>query len=325
MNMKAIVFERYGGPEHLTLQDVEKPTPKASQVLIKIDTASVNPLDWRIMRGSPFLVRLMFGLTKPKFNRLGADVSGIVEEVGSDVKNLKVGDEVFGEIFKSGLGAFSEYVCADEKLLVKKPKEVSFDQVAAIPVAGLTGLQGLRIAGEITHGQKVLVNGASGGVGSYAVQLAREMGAHVTGVCSTKNVEMVESIGADNVIDYTQTDIGALVEKFDYILDTVGNLSVQEYQHLLKPVGTAVVIGFTTGKLMFQVQIIGAMRSTFSTQKIKTFTAQMDQNDLSYLADLMVKGKIKSVIDRTYTLEETDKAIRYVETKHAKGKVLIKP
>ena len=320
--MKTVALEQYGGPELLKIQEVEIPAPKENEVLIKVHAASVNPLDWRIMRANPFFIRFMFGLWKPKLKRLGADVAGVIEAKGKSVSRFQIGDSVFGEIFGSGLGAFGEYVCVKEELLVRKPQGISFDEAASLPVAGLTALQGLNWFKDIQPGMKVLVNGASGGVGHFAVQVAKDMGAVVTGVCSTKNRDMVKSIGADQVIDYTQEDFRSSGEKYDLIYDAVANCSGAEYKRLLKSNGTAVVIGFTSASLMFKVQ----MSAIFSGKRqIKSMTAKMDQEDLSQLGQLVADKQIKPVIDKKYPLVEIQDAISYLETKRARGKVIINP
>ncbi len=318
--MKAILFYQYGSPDVLKLEEVEKPTPKDNQVLVKVVAAAVNPLDWHRMRADPFLVRLGDGLLKPKDPRLGADFAGRVVAVGKDVTEFKPGDEVFGE----GTGAFAEYVCAAERLLVRKPANVSFEDAAAVPVVGLTALQGLRHAGQIEAGQKVLVNGASGGVGTFAVQLAKAYGAEVTGVCSTRNLEMVRSIGADHVIDYTREDFTKTGQQYDVIYDAIGNRSVSAYRRALKPEGRCVVAGFTTMPRLFEHILVGAVVSRTGNKKIGLMgVAQPNKKDLAYIAELLEAGKVVPVIDRRYPLSETAAAVRYLETMRARGKVII--
>lgn len=317
--MKAILFKQYGSPDVLRLEEVEKPTPKENQVVVKVMAAAANPLDWHRMRADPFLVRLGDGLIRPKDNRLGADFAGIVEAVGSSVTEFQPGDEVFGE----ATGGFAEYVCARESLLVPKPANLTFEEAAAVPVVGFTALQGLRHAGEIQPGQKVLVNGASGGVGTFAVQLAKAFGAEVTGVCSTRNLELVRSIGADHVVDYTKQDFTRSGQQYDVIYDAIGNRSVADYKRALKPQGRCVIAGFTTMLRLFEHMILGPLRSR-GGQKIGMMgTAVPNKEDLLYLSELLEAGKVVPVIDRRYPLSETAAAIRYLETGRARGKVII--
>jgi NADPH:quinone reductase-like Zn-dependent oxidoreductase len=316
--MKAIVFEKYGSPDVLALKEVEKPTPNEDKVLVKIEAASVNPLDWHRMRGAPFIVRFTDGFFKPKNSALGADIAGRVEAIGKHVTQFQPGDAVFGEI---GAGGLAEYVCVTESHLALKPANLSFAQLAAVPVAGLTALQALRDHGEIEAGQHVLINGASGGVGTYAVQIAKVLGAEVTAVCSTRNVEMVKSLGADHVIDYTKERPTQTNLQFDLIVDNVGNFSAGDYKRLLKPGGTAVVVGFTTLRRMLSVIILGRLFS--GGKKIAPMLAQPKQEDLLFLKELLKTEKIVSIIDKCYPLAETAEAIRYLETGHARGKVII--
>ncbi|MEZ4726213.1 MAG: NAD(P)-dependent alcohol dehydrogenase [Caldilineaceae bacterium] len=248
--MKAVVYPTYGSPDVLELRTVEQPAPKDNQVRIKVYAAAANPLDWHRMRGAPFLVRLSDGLRKPKDSRLGADIAGRVEAVGSAVTTFQPGDEVFGEI---GAGGFAEYVCVKETALAPKPANLSFAEAAAAPVAALTALQGLRNHGKLQAGQTVLINGASGGVGTFAVQMAKAFGAQVTGVCSTRNLDLVRSLGADQMIDYTQTDFTKTGQRYDLIFDAVGNQSVAAYRRALTPQGISVVAGFTTLARMFPI------------------------------------------------------------------------
>jgi len=322
--MKAIVFTKYGSPDVLELKDVEKPAPRPDQVLVKVHAASANPLDWHLMRAEPFLARLENGLLKPKNTRLGADVAGRVEAVGKNVTQFQVGDEVFGAMSLKTLGGFAEYVCAPENLLALKPANLSFEQAAAVPEAAITALQGLRNAGHIQQGQKVLVNGASGGVGTFAVQVAKSFGTEVTGVCSTRNLELVRSIGADHVIDYTKEDFTKTGQRYDLIYDAVGNRSLADYKRALTPQGTCVIAGFTSLPLLFQHMILGPRISKTGPQKIGLMeTAAPNQNDLLFLKELLEVGKVVPVIDRRYPLAETAEAIRYLEAGHARGKVII--
>jgi len=258
--MKAILYTRYGSPDVLQLKDVEKPMPKHNQVLVKVHAASANPADWHLMRAEPFLARFANGLLKPKNTRLGADVAGRVEAVGSNVTRFQVGDDVFGELPLNELGSFAEYVCAPEELLALKPARLTFEQAAAVPLAAFTALQGLRNKGHIQPGQSVLINGASGGVGTFAVQIAKSFGTEVTGVCSTRNLDMVRSIGADHVIDYTQADFTKTNQQYDLIFDAVGNRSVSDYKRALRPNGICAVAGFTSLSRLFQIMFLGGKR-----------------------------------------------------------------
>lgn len=315
--MKAIIYTRYGSPDVLQFTEIEKPAPKANEVLVKVYAAAVNPLDWHLMRGAPFLARLEGGLFKPKETRLGADLAGRVEAVGAGVTQFKPGDEVFGNMFGHGLGAFAEYCCVPEDALVLKPAQVSFENAAAVPVAALTALQGLRNKGQIQAGQKVLINGASGGVGTFAVQIAKAWGAEVTGVCSTRNMEMVRTIGADHVIDYTKEDFTKNGQQYDLIFCAVGNRSIADYKRALKPEGICAIAGFTTLPLLFQHMTLGGKRVGLM-QTVKT-----NQKDLVFMKELLEVGKVVPVIDRCYPLAETAEAIRYLETGRARGKVVI--
>lgn len=314
--MKAIRFHQYGSPDVLELQEVEKPTPDDNQVLVKIYACAANPLDWHRMRADPFIVRFGDGLTKPKDPRLGADIAGRVEAVGNAVTTLQPGDDVFGEI---GAGGFAEYVCAKETALIKKPATLSWEEAAAVPVAALTALQGLRDQGKLQRGQQVLINGASGGVGTYGVQMAKAFGAVVTGVCSTRNLALVRELGADEVIDYTQTDFAATGRQYDLILDAVGNRSVTDLRRALTPQGICAVAGFTTLARMLPIILFGRR----GQQTISSFLAKPNQPDLQTIAELLVNGDVRSVIDRCYPLAETAEAIRYLETGRARGKVVV--
>ncbi len=322
--MKAIRYTQYGSPDVLELKEVEKPAPKDDEVLIKVHASSANPLDWHLMRATPFLARLENGLRNPKNSKLGADVAGRVEAVGSSVTQFQVGDGVFGSQYLNVLGGFAEYVCFPESLLALIPVNSSFEDAAAVPIAAFTALQGLRNKGHIQQGQKVLINGASGGVGTFAVQIAKAFGAEVTGVCSTQNVDMVRSIGADHVIDYTQEDFTHNGQRYDLIFDAVGNLSVSDYQRALTPNGIASVAGFTALSRLFQVIFLGAWVSMTGSQKIGLMdTAKPNQPDLVFIKGLLEAGKVKPVIDRCYSLSQVPDAIRYLEAGHARGKVVI--
>ncbi len=318
--MQAIRYTSYGGPEVLQLVAVEKPTPQPDQLLVKIHAAAANPLDWHHMRADPFLVRLGKGLFGPKDPRLGADIAGRVEAVGSAVTEFQPGDAVFGEI---AVGGFADYVAVSPANLAAKPANLTFAEAASIPVVGFTALQGLRKGG-IKAGQQVLVNGASGGVGTAAVQIAKAFGAEVTGVCSGRNLELVRSIGADHVVDYTQEDFTQSAQKYDLLYDAIGNRSVAAYKRALKPAGVCVVAGFTTLGHMVGLVAMGAWVSKTSAKQIGSMgAAQPNQADLATLKTMLEDGQLTPVIDRTYPLAETAAAIRYLETGRARGKVII--
>jgi NADPH:quinone reductase-like Zn-dependent oxidoreductase len=319
--VKAILFPRYGSPDVLRLTEVEKPVPNENQVLIKIVAESANPLDWHRMRGEPFIARMGEGLRKPTDTRLGADVAGHVEAVGKNVTEFKPGDEVFGAI---SAGSFAEYACTREKNLVLKPGNISFEAAAAAPVVGLTALQGLRDTGQIRAGQKVLVNGASSGVGNFAVQLAKSYGTEVTGVCSTGNLEMVRSTGADHVVDYTREDFTRNGQQYDLIYDAIGNRSVSDYRRALKPGGKCVIAGFTSLPRLFEHMIMGPLMSRRGDKKVGMMgVSNANKEDLLVIKELLETCKVVPVIDRRYLLRETAEAIRYLETMHARGKVII--
>ncbi|MCB8947873.1 MAG: NAD(P)-dependent alcohol dehydrogenase [Ardenticatenaceae bacterium] len=318
--MKAILFENYGSPDVLQLKEVAKPTPKENEVLIKVRAAGTNPLDWHKLRADPFFVRFSDGLLKPKNNRLGADVAGIVEAVGSEVTTFKPGDAVFGE---SGGGSFAEYVCAPERLLAPKPDNISFAEAAAVPVAALTALQALRVSGKIQAGHTVLINGASGGVGTFMVQLAKFYEGEVTAVCSTRNLELVQSLGADHVIDYTKETVASSGQKYDLVLDNVGNLTASQFRQLLKPQGIGVMVGFTTIRRMIGNLLAGRWWARRGGPSLGSMLAHPNKEDMLLLHDLLAEGVIKSVIDRSYPLAETAVAIRYLETGRAQGKVVV--
>ena len=319
--MKAIEHARYGSPDVMTYVDTEKPVPDENEILIKVHAASVNPLDWHKLRASPFFVRFSEGLRQPNNAALGADVSGQVEATGRNVTAFQVGDTVFGDVTT---GAFAQYVCCKPEVVTLKPDSVHHEDAAAAPVAALTALQGLRDHGDIQAGQHVLINGASGGVGTYAVQLAKHFGATVTAVCSTRNLELVKRLGADNVIDYTQTDFTKTQTQYDLIFDAVGNCSAAAYQRTLKPGGKAVVAGFTTlSTMLTQVMLLGAIITKTSQKSIKPMLANVQQDDLTLIATLLEQNAITSIIDKRYTLADTANAIRYLETGRARGKVII--
>ncbi len=322
--MKAIEYTEYGSPNVLRLNEVEIPSPKDNEVLVKIHAASANPLDWHLMRAEPFLARFENGLSKPKNTKLGADVAGRVEARGKNATQFQIGDAVFGAHYIKDLGAFAEYVCMPEHLLAKKPENISFEAAAAVPIAAYTALQGLRDKGKIQSGQKVLINGASGGVGTFAVQIAKSIGAEVTGVCSSRNLDLVRSIGADHVIDYTKEDFTRTGQQYDLIFDAVGNCSVADYKRALRPNGICSVAGFTKLSLFFQVFLMGSLVSAIGSQEIGFMeTARPDHNDLLFLKELLESGKVVPVIDRAYSLSQVPEAIAYLEQGRARGKVVI--
>jgi NADPH:quinone reductase-like Zn-dependent oxidoreductase len=322
--MRAIVQTAYGSADVLRLEEVDQPVVSDNGVLVRVHAASVHAGDWHLMRGEPFLIRLMFGgLLKPKIKVLGTDMAGQVEAVGKDVTQFKPGDAVFGDLSECGFGAFAEYACATASALVLKPATIPFEQAAAVPVSALAALQGLRLAGQIQPGQKVLINGAAGGVGSFAVQIARALGAEVTGVCSTNKVEMVRKLGADPVIDYTQEDVAQTGQSYDLILDAAAFRSVFDYLPILKPGGTYVMVGGSTARF-FQVMFFGAWISRFSRRNVKCLASKPNQDDLIFLRDLMVAGKMAPAIDRIYPLSEVPEAVRYLEQRQVQGKVVIR-
>jgi NADPH:quinone reductase-like Zn-dependent oxidoreductase len=321
--MKAIVYERYGSPDVLELKEVEKPTSKDNEVLVKVHAASAGAWDWHVLRADPFLVRLMGGgFLKPKNTILGSEIAGRVEAVGRKVKQFQPGDEVFGDISECDLGGFAEYVCARENALVLKPASTTFEEAAAVPVAAVSALQGLRDKGQIQPGQKVLINGASGGVGTFAVQIAKSFGAKVTAVCSMRNLDMVRSIGADQVIDYTQEDFTKSGQRYDLILAVNGYHPISDYKRALSPKGIYVMIGGSMAQ-MFQAMLLGPLISMTGSKKMGALMAKANKKDLVFVKELLEAGKVVPVIDRRYPLSEVAEAIRYLEEGHARGKVVI--
>ena len=317
--MKAIVYEKYGPPDVIQLKDIEKPTPKDDEVLIKIHAASVNAYDWHFLTADIFLIRFMGGgLLKPKNTRLGADMAGRIETVGKNIKQFQPGDEVFGMV----KGSFAEYACAPESALALKPVHTSFNEAAAIPMAAITALQGLRDEGQIRAGQKVLINGASGGVGTFAVQIAKSFGAEVTAVCSTRNLEQARSIGADHVIDYTKEDFTNNGQQYDLIFAANGYHSLSAYKRALTPKGIYIMAGGSMAQI-FQSMLLGSMMSETGGRKISGVSAKRNQNDLVFIKELFEAGKVKSIIDRQYPLSEAAEALRYLGAGHAKGKIVI--
>jgi NADPH:quinone reductase-like Zn-dependent oxidoreductase len=321
--MKAIVYRCYGPPEVLALEEIAKPAPAQDEVLVKVEAAAINPLDWHYMRGQPYFMRLFSGIGKPKVTRFGVDFAGTVEAVGADVTRFKVGDPVFG----GRSGALAEYVVVRaDRALALKPEGITFAEAAAVPVAAITALQALRDKGAVRPGQKVLVNGASGGVGTFAVQIAKAYGAEVTGVSSTRNVDLVRSIGADHVIDYKLTDFTQGTERYDVIIDNVGNHSLLALRRVLEPEGVVVMIGGSgndqwIGPLLRPVG--AAVLSPFVSQRFAGLLAELNPDDLRVLGEFLAAGKMESVIDRQYPLAEVPAAIAYLEEGRARGKVVI--
>lgn len=323
--MKATLRPTYGTPDLLRLADIEKPTPADDQILVKIRAASVNPFDWHLMRGTPYLMRLGFGFPKPRSTRLGGDFSGTVESAGSRVTRFKPGDEVFGV----ARGSFAEYVTISETQVASKPPRVTFEQAAALPIAGLTALQALRDKGQVQRGQQVLINGAAGGVGTFAVQIAKFLGAEVAAVCSAANVDLVRSLGAARVFDYTKEDFAAAGRQFDVLLDNVGSRSLADCRRVLKPRGVYIGNGGGTpddnrwGFAVLGSMIGSLVLSCFVSQKLRGILANVNAKDLAALANLVEAGQLTPVIIRRYELSQVPEAIRYLETSHARGKVII--
>lgn len=319
--MKAMTYSRYGSPSNLKWSDVESPKPGDSEVLIKVHAASLNAYDWHIMRGEPFLARIKFGLSKPRVSVLGADVAGTVEAVGKNVTRFKIGDEVFGDVSSCRIGGFAEYVCALEGAITHKPKNVSFSEAAAAPMAAVTALQSLHQA-NITTGKEVLINGASGGVGTFAVQIAKVLGGIVTAVCSTSKVEMVRDLGADFVTDYTKEDFAQNGKKYDLILGANGNTSIFAYKNSLSSAGSYLMTGGSNTQ-MFQGVALGPLVSLGSNKKLSGFLMKPSLEDLQQVGHWLEAGVIHSVIDRVYPLQELGAAMMYLEEGHAKGKIVI--
>lgn len=319
--MKAMVYDKYGTTDVMTLKEVVIPTPQDNEVLVKIHAVSVNSWDWDLLRGKPFLVRLG-GMLKPKYKILGADIAGRVEAIGKEVKHILPGEEVFGDISWCGWGGFAEYVCVHEDSLSLKPSSMTFDQAAAIPQAAVLALQGLRKKGQFQAGQTVLINGAGGGVGTFAVQIAQLHGAIVTCVDSTVKLDMLKAMGADHVIDYTQEDFMKTGRSYDMILDVVGNRSIFEYKRILNPAGTYVMVGGSLS-LISQILFIGPLISKMEGKNMKILVHKPNKQDQNLLQELFVDGKINPVIDRRYSLGQVAEAIQYLGEGHAKGKVVI--
>lgn len=321
--MKTIVYHEYGSPAVLELRDIDGPVVTDDGVLVRVQAASVNPIDWHTMTGTPYLMRMDGGLRKPKSETLGVDFAGTVEAVGKDVTQFREGDEVFG----GRSGAFAEYVCVpQDRAMVVKPANLTFEEAAAVPVAALTALQGLRDKGQIQPGQRVLINGASGGVGTFAVQIAKAHGAEVTGVCSTRNVDLVRSIGADHVIDYTQEDFTRSDQRYDLMLDIAGSRSWSACRRVLDPQATLVIVGGPkTNRLIGPLgHVVKVRLAAFrSSRKVVFFLTKMNKADLVVLRELLEAGKATPVIDRRYELNEIPDALRYLGEGHERGKVVI--
>ncbi len=324
--MEAIVYDTYGSPEVLQLREIDKPAVTEDDVLLRIRAASANPLDWHFMRGEPYLMRMMTGVRKPKYRGLGADVAGQIEAVGKNVTQPRVGDEVFGIIGGCAQGSFGEYACVPQDWLVPKPANLTFEQAAAVPLAGLTALQGLRDTGGVGPDQRVLINGAAGGVGTFAVQIAKSFGAVVTGVCSTRNVELVRSLGADEVIDYTRDDFVGDSQLYDHIFDAIGSRSLSDCRRMLTADGTYVFVGsFDDGRWLGPLKrgLTVLATSRFVRQNLVMLMAKRNRADLLALKELVEAGTITPIIDRRYELREVPEAIRYLEEGHARGKVVV--
>jgi NADPH:quinone reductase-like Zn-dependent oxidoreductase len=322
--MKAIVQSEYGSPDVLHLAEVDRPLVPDQGVLVKVHAASVDAGVWHLMRGTPFLIRLIYGgLRKPKHTILGTAIAGRVAAVGKAVTQFQPGDEVFGDLSESGFGGFAEYVSAPEDALALKPSNLSFEAAASIPVSGLAALQALRDVGQLQAGQKVLVLGASGGVGSFAVPIAKALGADVTGVASTQKVEMVAKLGADDVIDYTQTDVTLAGKQYDLILDAAAFRPFSDYLPILTPTGTYVAVGGSTGDFL-RAMVLGSFASKAAGKQVKSLESKPNQADLMTLKELTEAGKLTPFIDRTFSLGDVPAAIRYLEDRSVKGKVAIR-
>jgi NADPH:quinone reductase-like Zn-dependent oxidoreductase len=314
--MKAFISEKYGPPEMLRMAEVEKPVPGADEALVKVLAVSVNPADWRSLRAKPSFSRATLGLLRPKHRILGGDIAGRVETVGSGVTQFKPGDDVYANLLDHGLGGFAEYVSVPVEVMSLKPANLSFEEAAAVPMAAVTALQGLRHYGEIQAGQRVLINGASGGIGTFAVQIAKSYGSEVTGVTSTRNIDLVGSLGAEHVIDYTTTSLFRSGRRYDLILDTIGNLSMRNLRRALSEGGKAAVVGFTSVAKLISVSLRGG-------RNIAQVSAHVTTTDLEFLANLIEAGEVRPQIDRRYPFAEIPAAIAYLEEGHARGKVVV--
>ena len=320
--IKAVVCDRYGSPDVLEVKEMKKPSPTENQVLVKVHSASLNFGNLVLLKGKPLLARFAFGLTKPKYSIPGGDIAGTIEAVGKDVKLFKVGDEVFGDLSACGWGGFAEYVTVPENALALKPSNISFEEAAATPMAGVTALQGLRDKGKIKSGQKVLIYGASGGVGTFAVQIAKSFGAEVTGVCSTRNIEILQSIGADHIVDYTIEGLDQHKERYDLVLGINGCNSISIYKQVLKQNGRFVHVGGAESQL-YQTLLYGPFISMTGSKKISSLLQRANQQDLNEIKELLQNGKIKPIIDKHFKLSEVTEAFHYFQTGHAQGKVII--
>ena len=320
--MKAIVYNKYGPPDVLEVKEVEKPIPEDNQILVKIHAASVNYGNLVLLKGKPLLARFAFGILRPKYTIPGGDIAGRVEAVGINVKQFKPGDEVFGDLSGCGWGGFAEYVSVPEHALALKPANLSFEEAAAVPMAAVTALQGLRDKGKIQSGQKVLINGASGGVGTFAVQIAKSFGAEVTGVCSTRNVDILQSLGADHIIDYTKEDFTRKTQRYDLILAVNGYQPISDYKRALSPNGIYVMVG-GSGAQLTEAMVLGPWISMTGSKKMGSILQRQNQSDLVFMKELIEAGKVKPVIDRIYKLSEVPEAFRYFEEGHTQGKVVI--
>jgi NADPH:quinone reductase-like Zn-dependent oxidoreductase len=320
--MRAVVSKEYGAPDVLKLTDVQKPTPKDGQVLVKVRATSVNYGNLVLLKGEPFLARLAFGLLKPKYSIPGGDIAGQIEAVGKNVTQFQCGDEVFGDLSRYGWGGFAEYVSVPEKALALKPANISFEEAAAVPMAAVTALQALRDKGKIQSGNKVLINGASGGVGTFAVQIAKSYGAEVTGVCSTRNLDILQSIGADHVIDYTKENFNQKKQTYDLILGVNGHQPISVYKRALSPQGKFVHVGGSEAQL-YQAMLMGPWISLTGQKKMGSFLQRSNQKDLIFIKELLEAGKVKPIIDKIYKLSEVREAFRYFAEGHAQGKVVM--
>ncbi len=320
--MKAIVFDHYGPPEGLSLQEVPAPVPAGHEVLVEVRAAALNAADWHVMRADPFLVRLMCGLFTPRVKRLGADLAGVVRAVGASVTRFRAGDEVFGCLPLGSWGSFAEQACAGEEVLALKPPQVGFDEAAAVPLAGLTALQALRDIGQLQAGQKVLVNGASGGVGTLAVQIAKALGGEVTAVCSSRNLELARSLGADHVIDYAREDFTNGAQRYDVVIAANGYHPLAAYKKVLSPRGRYAMVG-GAGRQMAEAVFMGPWLSEKGGRRLGRVDMKPTRADMQFLADLLGAGKLTPVIDMRYGLAQVPEAIRHLEEGHARGKVVI--
>jgi len=322
--VKAIVYEKYGPPDVLQIKEVDKPVPKDGEVLVKVQAAALNAYDWHLLRADPFIVRFMGGgLFKPKKSILGADMSGRVEAVGGNVEHFKPGDEVYGDIASSGMGSCAEYASVPERCLAPKPANLSFEEAAAVPMAAVTALQGLRDKGRIQPGQKVLIQGASGGVGTFALQIAKTFGVDLTAVCGTSKLETARALGADHVIDYTKDDFTRSGNRYDLIFAANGYHPMSDYKRALAPKGIFVMAGGSNAQI-FQAMLLGPWMSMAGGKKMGGVAAKINRDDLLVLKELLEKGRIAPLIDRRYPLSEATEAMRYLETGHARGKIVIK-